>query len=549
LLAKRLARCGLAITGATLGMLLTPKAATAAIPASLTASTLEAAMAGAAPPVTALAEGVLKAMLMSKLKVLMTWALVAGLLVGGVAIWRMRMVNEARAAREEALEYAARARADALNDNDEDNILGTWTLVRIEQVSRKQKEEPPPQGTAKVVFHPDRVKLWDGSEARYGLDAGKHPRQFRLTQGEGMLAATLIGIYELKGDSLKICFNLSHSDNRTPTSFNVQAAQPPGYVPVVYVLKRDPVKEAPKADEAKKAEAEKSAPVQVRFVGPAGAKIRRFEDDDKSAKEMPCRLTFDKPGLYRLKLTNIPNRPGLELYPTVEVCPATAETTTFLTHNAVPVEFTDAEIDKAVKGQLAVRAVCLHQDGDHTFAITEAPTNDDVIGLAKKKGPILVVARLGSIDLEAKKDADDPYRAALIAAVHHFAGDRDELDHLKTMLEKHPDLLDTKQIYRQPHKPSRGDSFTPLIVAVEQGCEDNAAYLLSKGANVQADDWLQGWTPLHIVARQGDVAMAKLLVKYHAKLDAKDKSDRTPLDLATERKKPEMVEYLKSVSK
>ena len=531
LLAKRLARYGLAITGVTLAGLLTPKTATASVPAALAASTLEAATTGAAVPVAALAEGVLKAMLMTKLKMLATVVLMFGVVFGGAVLWLHTMRNKAVAARLEAETeaFAAHARAEALNDDDEDNILGTWTLVRIEQPPYKHTEEIPPlgaRGQAKVVFTADKIHLWDGSEGKYALDAGKHPKQFRLTQGEGMLAATLIGIYELKGDDLKICFNLSHSDNKPPTNFDIKTAKPPGLVPAVFVLKRDPVKEAPKKDEPKKTDADKSPPFQVRFVGPAGAKLKRFGVEDIVLHEIPCRLTFEKPGTYRLKLMDIPNRPGLELYPTVEVYAATPKTTTFLTHAAIPVEFTDAEIDKAVKGQLATRAVCLHQDGDQTFSVNEAPTNDDVIGLAKKKGPILLVVRLGSIDLEAKKDTDDGYRAALIAAVHHFAS-KGELDHVTAILAKHPDLLPplTKEIFRQPHKPSAGDDFTPLFAAVLERRDDVAAYLLSKGANVNAVDG-NDWTPLHRAAIQGDLAMAKLLVKHAPRSTLMFQSDR-----------------------
>jgi biopolymer transport protein ExbD len=251
----------------------------------------------------------------------------------------------------------------------------------------------------------------------------------------------LIGIYELNGDDLKICFNLSHSDNKTPTSFDVKAGKPPALVPVVYVLKRDPVKDAPKKEAPKKADADASTSVQVRFLAPQAAKIRRFEEEDKTAHEMPCRFTFEKPGTYRLKLTNIPNHPGLELYPTVEVYPSTAKTATFLTHAAIPVEFTEEEIDKAVKGKLATTAVCLHQDGDQAFAVTGRPTNMDTVGLAKEKGPILLVVRLGSIDLEGQKDGEDKeYRAALIAALQLLAA-RGELAHVKAILAKHPDLL------------------------------------------------------------------------------------------------------------
>jgi RNA polymerase sigma factor (sigma-70 family) len=396
LLAKRLARYGLAVTGGTLAAV---QAATASVPAALAAKTADAVTAGATGAAASLAEGVLKAMFLTKLKVLTALAVTLGLLAGGAAAWR----------------YAA-------------------------------ADEP-----------------------------GK--------------------------------------------------------------------------DEPKKLAADKVTAYQVRFVGPAGAKIGRFGDDDKAAREVPCRLTFDQPGIYRLKLTNVPNRPGAEFYPTVEVCPATRETARFLTNAVIPVEFTEADFEKAEKSQLAIRAVCLHQDGQGTFAVTEPPTNGDVVDLAKKKGPILLVARLGAIDLEAKKPAEyDGYRAALIAALHHFA-EKGELDHVKALLGKHPDLLDAKPIFRQPHKPSRGDDFTPLIVAVQEGREEVAAYLLSKGANVQADDWLQGWTPLHIAARRGDLNMAKLLLKHGAKLDAKDAGDRTPLDLATEEKRPEMVELLTGLRK
>jgi hypothetical protein len=304
---------------------------------------------------------------------------------------------------------------------------------------------------------------------------------------------------------------------------------------------------APSAQEPKKPDAEQTARCQVRFVGPAAAKLRRFGDDDKAAQEVPCRLTFEKPGTYRLKLTNIPNRPGLELYPSITLYPATAKTSAYLAHSAIVLEFTAEDFELAAAGKVATRMVCLPDDADETVKSPRA--DDEAIAAALKNGTLLLVARLGSIDLEAKKPAeDDAYRAALIAALHLFA-EKGELDHLKAVLAKHPDLLDAKQIFRQPHKPSRGDDFTPLIVAVQEGRDEVAAYLLSKGANVQADDWLQGWTPLHIAARRGDLNMAKLLLKHGAKLTAKDARGRTPLDLAAEEKRPEVVELLNGLEK
>ena len=435
LLAKRLSRCGLAITAGTLATLLTPKTATATVSAALAASTLEAATASATVPVTALAEGVLKAMFMTKLKTAATVALLFGLLIGGAAVWRMREMNLALALEARAQAEVAQVR-EARNGADEDNIQGTWSLVRIEQADPAWDNGwGLPQ--SKVIIAADKIRLWDGTEARYALEVAKRPKQLRLTLGGATYTATVVAIYELNGDDLKIGMNLSRDNNKPPTSFDVKAAQPPGVMPAVFVLKREPVKKT----EPQKADADKAPPVQVRFVGPAGAKLKRFGVEDILLHEIPCRLTFEKPGTYRLKLMDIPNHPGLELYPTIEVYPATQKTTTFLTHAAVPVEFTDADIDKAVKGKVATRVVCLHQDGEQTIAVAEGATSEEVMALAKMKGSILLVVRLGSIDLEAKKDGDDKdYRAALIAAVQMF-GARGDLAHVKAILAKHPDLL------------------------------------------------------------------------------------------------------------
>ena len=59
--------------------------------------------------------------------------------------------------------------------------------------------------------------------------------------------------------------------------------------------------------------------------------------------EAPARYNFLQASIYRLKLSDIPNRPGLELYPTLEVVPAKAKTCTFLAHSAVPVAFTEED--------------------------------------------------------------------------------------------------------------------------------------------------------------------------------------------------------------
>ncbi len=97
MLARRLARQGITVSAAGLGAALTRDSASAALPAAVAASTIKKIATGAvAAPVAALAEGVLKAMLLSKLKVLLGGLVAVAVLLGAVAASRWE--NRANAA-------------------------------------------------------------------------------------------------------------------------------------------------------------------------------------------------------------------------------------------------------------------------------------------------------------------------------------------------------------------------------------------------------------------------------------------------------------------
>jgi RNA polymerase sigma factor (sigma-70 family) len=89
LLAKRLRRHGLAVSGATLAAELAHSAASAGVPTRVLATTIQiAATGGGSAAVAALTEGVLKAMLLRRLMKALGALLAAGILLGGVAGWR-----------------------------------------------------------------------------------------------------------------------------------------------------------------------------------------------------------------------------------------------------------------------------------------------------------------------------------------------------------------------------------------------------------------------------------------------------------------------------
>jgi hypothetical protein len=124
---------------------------------------------------------------------------------------------------------------------------------------------------------------------------------------------------------------------------------------------------------------------------------------------VPARYNFNQGYIYRLKITNIPGRPAVALYPTVEVAPTTPATDAYLAHNAIPVQFTSEDFDQVVDGGNFVTKVIYLPDpkyqelaisGVETLVSTRLEPGVDPILEADKRGTILLIVRLGAIDLE-----------------------------------------------------------------------------------------------------------------------------------------------------
>src|SRR5262249_54472917 len=103
---------------------------------------------------------------------------------------------------------------------------------------------------------------------------------------------------------------------------------------------------------------------EIRFVGPAGMQISWYAPRadgtvgfTTQSLEAPARSNFLQAAIYRLKLGDIPGRPGLELYPTLEVVPCNAKTATFLAHAAVPVKFTEEDFEQVAAGNFIVKVI------------------------------------------------------------------------------------------------------------------------------------------------------------------------------------------------
>ena len=123
---------------------------------------------------------------------------------------------------------------------------------------------------------------------------------------------------------------------------------------------------------------------------------------------MPGRQNFTQGAIYRLKLTNLPDREGVELYPTLEVAPVTPRTDAFLAHAPIPVQFTDEDLDQVLSGNYVTKVIYLPDpefqelalSGVETLVSTRLDPGVDPIAEADRRGAIMAIVRIGNLDLQ-----------------------------------------------------------------------------------------------------------------------------------------------------
>jgi hypothetical protein len=153
-----------------------------------------------------------------------------------------------------------------------------------------------------------------------------------------------------------------------------------------------------------------AASAQVLFAKPEGMQVRWdvVAAFDSTPLVVPGRRNFPQAAIYRLKLTNIAGREGVELYPTLEIGPTTPRTEAYLAHNAIPVQFTEEDFDQVLAGNFVTKVIYLPDPefqelalaGVETLVSTRLDPGIDPITEADRRGAILAVIRLGNKDVE-----------------------------------------------------------------------------------------------------------------------------------------------------
>lgn len=149
---------------------------------------------------------------------------------------------------------------------------------------------------------------------------------------------------------------------------------------------------------------------QVRFVGPDGMHIGWQIPGGYAENQLvaPGSYNFLQGAMYRLKVTNVPGREDLALYPTLQVFPSQPMTEAYLTHVKVPVQLTNEDLDQIEANNFVTKVIYLPDARFQELAIANVETlvstrldpGVDPIQEADKRGTIMAVLRIGNKDEE-----------------------------------------------------------------------------------------------------------------------------------------------------
>jgi RNA polymerase sigma factor (sigma-70 family) len=229
-LRSRLTRRGLALSAGMLAAALSRHAVTAAVRAELAQTAVRTGIRYAVgrpvpAPVADLADGFLQAR-----------ALIRGTRVGAVGLagliavllfvaFLLRRTGPGGAP-------APGAGPPVAAQVEQEKLQGRWQAVAVESLGLAQ-----PNAGMRFAFAADKMMLlrpgFQGPPLSYVLDPAREPKTIDVTVDVG---AVWRGIYELKGDSLKLCLNHNPAGGGRPTTFRTRPAAQGVFV---YVLRRE----------------------------------------------------------------------------------------------------------------------------------------------------------------------------------------------------------------------------------------------------------------------------------------------------------------------
>jgi RNA polymerase sigma factor (sigma-70 family) len=303
MLAKRLSRRGVVVSGVLLGAVVSSGAASACVPGAVASSTIKTLIAvgqqlegAVSPTVAALVTEVTKAMFTSKVKSVLALALVVGLALsgGGVGLRLLARPNDPRASgsKKEVARLAPAIQGEKSKSDtrkDLEILQGTWLVVGTEEggneIEAALKETFVIKGGKMTYCRDGEAEV----TMAITLMPGKTPKAIDLefTDDGKEKGLKNHAIYELDGDKLKLRMNDKfggNSENERPTDFSTDK----GKETVLFILKR--AARLAGADQAEKRKADAKEDLDMlqgtwQVVGAEEGGNEIHEVDLKEAKE------------------------------------------------------------------------------------------------------------------------------------------------------------------------------------------------------------------------------------------------------------------------
>lgn len=128
---------------------------------------------------------------------------------------------------------------------------------------------------------------------------------------------------------------------------------------------------------------------------------------DSTPLVVPGRQNFVHGAIYRLRVSNIPGRANVELFPTLEIGRVSRRTAAYLAHAAIPIQFTQEDFDQVAAGNFVTKVIYIPDPefqelalaGVDTLVSTRLDPGMDPILEADRRGAILAVVRMGNKNL------------------------------------------------------------------------------------------------------------------------------------------------------
>lgn len=143
----------------------------------------------------------------------------------------------------------------------------------------------------------------------------------------------------------------------------------------------------------------------VRIALPAEAEVTFYQGSPQAgvATPAPAQAGMQVGYVYRVKIAQMPDYPGVELYPTIELLDRLHPPTELKDKFPIPIELTTAEIETALNDQMVTKVIYLEQpqlatptrqiDGKMHTEVLQHDIN--LLEAADRRGRPIAIVRLG----------------------------------------------------------------------------------------------------------------------------------------------------------